>query len=108
VEISSGLRGGMLEFTVADHGPGIPASERGRIFERFARLHTPRTDGTGLGLSIVAAITAAHGGTVQVIDAPGGGAAFVIALPLVMAGPAPVRDHAVTAARTSAEKGALA
>jgi two-component system, OmpR family, sensor kinase len=107
VEISSGLRGGMLEFTVADHGPGIPASERGRIFERFARLHTPRTDGTGLGLSIVAAITAAHGGTVQVTDAPGGGAAFVVALPLGMAGPAPVQDHLVAAARTLAEKGAL-
>ncbi len=76
------------------------------VFERFARLHTPRTDGTGLGLSIVAAITAAHGGTVQVTDAPGGGAAFVIALPLVVAGPAAVRDHAVNAARTSAEKGA--
>ncbi len=108
VEISSGLRDGMLEFTVSDRGPGIPVGERGRIFERFARLSTPRTAGTGLGLSIVAAITAAHGGTVQVAGAPGGGAAFVIVLPIVTAATAAVRDDAVTAARTSAESGAVA
>src|SRR6516164_2988148 len=71
VEIGSALAADRVEFSVADHGPGIPRSERQRIFGRFARLDTRRTNGTGLGLSIVAVIAAAHGGTVLVDDTPG-------------------------------------
>ena len=82
VEIGSAIEGNCVEFTVADHGPGIPAQLRGRVFERFARLDARRTDGTGLGLSIVAAICAAHGGSVQLCDRPGGGAAFRLSIPL--------------------------
>jgi two-component system OmpR family sensor kinase len=70
---------------VADHGPGIPAEDRGRVFERFYRADTSRTrasGGTGLGLSIVAALVAAHGGTVAVDETPGGGATFRVTLPL--------------------------
>lgn len=86
VEIGSALVADRVEFTVADHGPGIPDSERQRIFGRFARLDTRRTNGTGLGLSIVAAIAAAHGGTVLVDDTPGGGSTFRISIPYVAAG----------------------
>lgn len=85
VEIGSAIIGDSLEFRVADHGPGIPPCQRDRVFERFARLDPRRTEGTGLGLSIVAAIAAAHGGTVRLTGTAGGlagGATFVLAIPL--------------------------
>ncbi|HUY46266.1 MAG TPA: HAMP domain-containing sensor histidine kinase [Streptosporangiaceae bacterium] len=85
VEIWSATDGTSLEFAVADHGPGIGAADRARVFHRFARLDPRRTDGTGLGLSIVAAISAAHRGRVSVTDSAGGGATFQIAIPLVRA-----------------------
>ena len=81
VEIGSAIEDTMIVFTVTDHGPGIPAGQRERVFERFARLDTRRTDGTGLGLSIVAAIAAAHGGTVRLRDRPGGGSVFSLSIP---------------------------
>jgi two-component system, OmpR family, sensor kinase len=70
---------------VEDQGPGIPVEDRPRVFERFYRADTSRTrasGGTGLGLSIVAALVAAHRGTVEVLDTPGGGATFRVTLPL--------------------------
>lgn len=57
--------------TVADDGPGVPASKRERVFDRFYRLDTARSrgeGGTGLGLSIVREIVAVHGGTVTLRD----------------------------------------
>jgi signal transduction histidine kinase len=88
VEVGSAIAGGTVEFTVADHGPGIPAAQRSRVFDRFARLESRRGGGTGLGLSIVAAIAAAHGGTVRVQERDGGGAEFCLAIPYL---PAPGR-----------------
>jgi signal transduction histidine kinase len=70
--------------TIADDGPGIPAPDRARVFERFVRLDPARTrssGGSGLGLSIVEEIVRAHHGTAEVGDAPGGGALFTITLP---------------------------
>jgi two-component system OmpR family sensor kinase len=70
---------------VEDRGPGIPVEDRPRVFERFFRADTSRTrasGGTGLGLSIVAALVAAHRGSVEVLDTPGGGATFRVTLPL--------------------------
>ena len=70
---------------VEDDGPGIPEADRTRVFERFVRLEGARTrdeGGSGLGLALVHAITTAHGGTVQVTDAPSGGARFEVRLPL--------------------------
>jgi two-component system OmpR family sensor kinase len=70
---------------VIDHGPGIAAEDRSRIFERFFRADTSRaraSGGTGLGLSIVSALVAAHGGAVSVEQTPGGGATFTLRLPL--------------------------
>ena len=69
---------------VVDHGPGIPEAQRERIFERFFRADAARnraSGSTGLGLSIVAAIVAAHHGSVQVDETPGGGATFTVRLP---------------------------
>ncbi len=70
---------------VADRGPGLSAEQAERVFERFYRADQARgrrTGGAGLGLAIVAALVAAHGGTVGVSQTPGGGATFHITLPL--------------------------
>ena len=61
---------------VEDKGPGVPVENRGHIFARFWRGKGAVTPGAGLGLSIVAEILRLHGGTVEVADAPGGGASF--------------------------------
>ena len=69
---------------VTDDGPGVPEGERVRVFDRFVRLQEGRdrgSGGTGLGLAIVAELVAAHGGFVQVGQAPGGGASFRVRLP---------------------------
>jgi len=70
---------------VLDRGPGIPVQERERIFEAFYRLGSEqqrRTKGTGLGLHLVALHARAMGGSVQVLAREGGGARFVVRLPL--------------------------
>ena len=70
---------------VVDHGPGLNQEQAERVFERFYRADPARTrahGGTGLGLSIVAALVAAHGGTVEVRSVPGRGASFRVLLPL--------------------------
>ncbi|GGP71614.1 sensor histidine kinase [Saccharothrix coeruleofusca] len=76
-------RGGAVVLTVTDDGPGIPAGLRPEIFERFARGDSSRSraaGGTGLGLSIVAAVVAAHDGTVEVDSRPGA-TTFTVRLP---------------------------
>ncbi|MBL8778262.1 MAG: HAMP domain-containing histidine kinase [Acidimicrobiales bacterium] len=83
VELSEDVDGVLLAFT--DDGPGVPAAEHARIFERFARLdeaRTTRAGGTGLGLAITRDIVVAHGGTVSVDADHVGGARFVVRLPL--------------------------
>ncbi|UVE93717.1 cell wall metabolism sensor histidine kinase WalK [Dietzia sp. B32] len=70
---------------VDDDGEGVPPDQRDSVFDRFARLDADRargTGGSGLGLAIVAEITRSHGGSVRVEDAPGGGAGFVVELPV--------------------------
>ncbi len=70
---------------VIDHGDGIPAELRDSVFERFFRADSSRardTGGTGLGLAIVRGIVRAHSGRLDVVDTPGGGATFRIAIPL--------------------------
>jgi len=77
--------GGAAAVDVVDHGPGIVVEQRDKVFERFYRADDSRTrssGGTGLGLSIVAALVAAHDGTVDIEDTPGGGATFRVSLPL--------------------------
>ena len=70
---------------VEDDGPGMPAEQAQRVFERFYRADAARnraSGGTGLGLAIVAGLVNAHGGTVSVRTAPGQGADFQVRLPL--------------------------
>jgi signal transduction histidine kinase len=66
--------------TVSDEGAGIPTDQREVIFQRFWRGDRQHAGGTGLGLAIVSSIVRAHGGRVEVCDAPVRGAAFVINL----------------------------
>ena len=86
VDVEVRLREGTADLRIRDHGPGIPAAEAARIFDRFYRLDPSRhragpESGVGLGLAIVNAIVAAHGGSVHVEATPGGGATFVVRLP---------------------------
>ena len=74
----------MIEVTVRDDGPGIPAEALNRIFERFYRVDKARSreqGGTGLGLAIVKNVVQAHGGEVRVESAVGNGATFFFTLP---------------------------
>lgn len=70
--------------SVTDHGPGIAPERRKLIFERFWRGDQDRGHGVGLGLAIVARTVAAHGATIEIDDAPGGGARVTIRFPRVM------------------------
>jgi signal transduction histidine kinase len=73
---------------VSDRGPGVPESERERIFDPFYTTKPPGA-GTGLGLAIVQRIVDEMGGLVWVEDARGGGAAFKVFLPLAGQGGEP-------------------
>lgn len=66
---------------VIDTGPGIPASERDRAFDRFFRRSAAPEGGTGLGLAIVKAIADRHGAAVTLADAPGGGLQVTVTFP---------------------------
>jgi len=69
IALSADQEGNRIRLVVADTGPGIPATERERVFEKMVRLDTSRTvPGTGLGLSMVRAIVRLHGGTIQLKD----------------------------------------
>lgn len=74
-----------VRFEVDDAGPGVPPADRERVFERFSRggagRRAPGT-GVGLGLALVSEHVALHNGQVSVEDRPGGGARFVVELPV--------------------------
>ena len=90
VTVSVRRDGASAVLEVEDRGPGVPADMRDRVFERFARAggDGERRRGSGLGLAIVRAVADAHGGRVELLDAEGGGARFVVTLPAASA-PAP-------------------
>jgi two-component system sensor histidine kinase MprB len=81
VELADGV------LVVRDHGPGVDDADKPHVFDRFYRGATARSrPGSGLGLAIVRQTAEAHGGTVEVDDAPGGGALFRLRLPTTPAG----------------------
>jgi signal transduction histidine kinase len=80
--LGSALSDGHARFWVHNSGPGIPASEHARLFDRFARGDaSARRDGTGLGLAIVAAIARSHGGKVELKSNAHDGTTFTIVIP---------------------------
>jgi two-component system OmpR family sensor kinase len=93
IELTVGVDHATKTATIAvvDHGEGIAPQLQEKIFERFFRADSSRardTGGSGLGLAIVASIVALHGGHVDVLETPGGGATFRVALPLLASSPA--------------------
>lgn len=72
----------VMEIQVADRGPGIPEGQEERIFEKFNRGTQTGSSGVGLGLPICRGIVEAHGGTISAANREGGGAVFLIRLPL--------------------------
>ncbi|HEX2076356.1 MAG TPA: GAF domain-containing protein [Longimicrobium sp.] len=76
---------GTVRFAVADTGPGIPAEQLPRLFDRFWQAKRSDRRGVGLGLSIVKGIAEAHGGEVQVASEEGAGSTFTLVLPAAQA-----------------------
>jgi signal transduction histidine kinase len=79
LRIEASEQGGELRLAVADSGPGVPIGDRERIFYPF---FTTRDQGTGVGLAEVHKAVVSHGGSVEVRERVGGGAVFLIHLPL--------------------------
>jgi len=84
VIVSLAVQGDTAVLTVSDHGPGISADRREEALQPFSRLDDARTrtGSVGLGLALTDAIARAHGGSVQLRDAPSGGLAVEVRLPL--------------------------
>ena len=83
VHVDASASGGRAVIRVVDTGPGVPPTERDRLFEPFQRLgDVPRGEGVGLGLAVARGLTEAMGGTLSAEDTPGGGLTFVVDLPL--------------------------
>ena len=76
-----------VRVAIADHGPGVSAALRSRIFEPYV---TDKVEGTGLGLAIVKQAVDLHHGTVEVAETPGGGATFIVRLPTSASSLSPV------------------
>lgn len=84
VAVTAVVDDGEVRITVDDDGPGVPETDRDRVFERFVRLDDARTrsgGGSGLGLALVSAIAAEHGGSVSCGTSPLGGARFELSFP---------------------------
>ena len=78
IAVSAGARDGSVRVRVRDFGAGIPPQQRARLFDPF---FTTKSGGTGLGLAIARRLCERHGGTLELVDQPGPGAAFEITLP---------------------------
>jgi C4-dicarboxylate-specific signal transduction histidine kinase len=76
--ISSALEASLIRLCVADRGPGVPAAAMDKLFEPF---WSTKAEGMGIGLAVCRSIVAAHHGTLDVANAPDGGAVFCVLLP---------------------------
>ena len=77
LEAEIGSEGEMVVVRIVDHGAGIPAEKRARVFEPY---YTEKQEGTGLGLALVKQAIDHHRGSISVEETPGGGATFVVRL----------------------------
>ncbi|WP_405282738.1 HAMP domain-containing sensor histidine kinase [Gaopeijia maritima] len=87
VRLELDAKGGEARLTVEDEGPGVPPPDRERIWHPYRRLERDviaRRPGTGIGLAVVRDLAVTLGGSTRVLEAAGGGARFVVALPLVV------------------------
>ena len=82
IEIRSRQEAALVEITITDNGPGIANADKGAVFEL---LTSSKQAGMGLGLWLCKHIITRHGGTIQIEDTPGGGASFVVLLPMAHA-----------------------
>ena len=78
IELSARRDDGAVLIAVRDNEPGMDKATVGRLFQPF---FTTRSDGTGLGLAIAHGVVRAHGGSIDVVSSPGGGAEFTVSLP---------------------------
>ena len=78
IELSARRDDGAVLIAVRDNGPGMDKATVGRLFQPF---FTTRSDGTGLVLAIAHGVVRAHGGSIDVVSSPGGGAEFTVSLP---------------------------
>jgi two-component system sensor histidine kinase KdpD len=86
ITVSAQLEETRMHVVVADNGPGLPAGDPARLFQKFQRGQSESAVvGVGLGLAICQAIITAHGGVIEARERPGGGALFEFTLPI--AGP---------------------
>jgi two-component system OmpR family sensor kinase len=107
VQVSARAQDGWGVLTVRDEGPGMPAHDRERVFDRFYRGDAARTgSSTGLGLSIVAAIAEALDGSASCASEPGRGTTFTVRLPLAAPPPAP-REAGGAGPRATAQRDPL-
>ena len=82
IDVSLTKADGEVVLRVADTGPGIPAEDRERVFERFVRLDPARgAGGAGLGLAIARWVAEAHSGRLQVVSGGSGGSVFAVSFP---------------------------
>lgn len=79
VDVQACVKGERQNFTVADRGPGIPAANKNRIFDKY--VTSAAQQGTGIGLAFCRVAATSLKGTIRVEDRPGGGSLFIIDLP---------------------------
>jgi two-component system sensor histidine kinase KdpD len=85
--------GDRVEVAVVDHGPGVAADQRERMFEPFQRLgDNDITTGVGLGLAVARGFVDAIGGRLWAAETPGGGLTMTVSLPTVPAHARPARE----------------
>lgn len=82
IDVTTKRKSDSIMITISDNGKGFPENEIKNLFTKFYRIPGTKAGGTGLGLSIAKGFIEAHGGTIKAQNRPGGGAEFIILLPI--------------------------